>query len=437
VMKTCYDRCGHKVVQSTFLLVKERFYWYTFYQDANTFVETCLVFQIFSKKRYEEPLHPIAIPTIHRIWFIDVQFMPKHDGYIGIIEGREGLTGWVEANAIKNTQTETWIDFIYEYIFCRFGLIGQIMTDNGELNSHLGLAFERKYRFQLSFSTTYHPQSNAAVEAGHKPIRHSIERSLFGKITDWINQVDCNEIKKHWKNHLQSALWADRITVRKSRGYSPFFLLYGHHAMLPVELDLSSWYGFQWRYPMTTVELIATRMKQLERRDIDLKAATETLNQARIKSKEYFDKRRNYRPQAIKVGDFVLLYESHLETRISRKFVNLWTGPYIVQEVREDGAYLISQLDDSASEVVSGSQIKLFKRRLLDVEGTNIGEVPVDVELLGEQSQETAEHYSNLIHFAEVFVIDDIKSISRVSNEEMLCPSKGSYSLGIYFLILL
>jgi hypothetical protein len=48
-----------------------------------------------SKKRFEEPLNPVIIPAIHRKWYVDIQFLPKTNRIIGIIEAREGLTGWL------------------------------------------------------------------------------------------------------------------------------------------------------------------------------------------------------------------------------------------------------------------------------------------------------------------------------------------------------
>jgi hypothetical protein len=284
---------------------------------------------------------------------------------------------------VKSTSAKVWVDFLYEYVVTRHGCVGQIVTDNGELNSELGLEFERKYRIQLSFTTTYHPQTNAIVERGHLPLREGIEKGCFDKLAKVWDYQSVLELKDLWPRYFLASLWADRITVRKTTGYSPYYLMYGTKCVIPVELEAESWDVVTWKYPMTTMELIAARTKQLARRDVDLKEAVQRKERMQQANKEYFDKHRAKRPEVIEVGDLVLLYESQFEGRLSRKFKNRWTGPYVVKERREDGAYLIAQLDESANEVVAGNRIKKFKSREV-VQGTNNIGAPVDVSELAD-----------------------------------------------------
>jgi hypothetical protein len=283
---------------------------------------------------------------------------------------------------VKSTKSSVWVDFVYQNIICRYGCVGQIVTDNGELNSELGLEMERKYRVQVSFTTTYHPQGNAPVERGHLPFRNSLEKSIFQKVADSIEAADLYELKKEWVMYFYSMLWADRVTVKRSTGFAAYNLMFGNSCVLPVELDAESWYTSNWKYPMTTEELLYARVKQLARRNEDLELARIRLERSKQRNKDYFDKTKNIRKRKLEEGDLVLLYESKLENQMSRKFINLWTGPYVVLEVREDGAYLIGQLDGSANEVVAGNRVKLFKPRKSVIQGTDDDDlIPVDVEL--------------------------------------------------------
>jgi len=225
VLRMLHEENGHKGVATTFAAVRSRYYWLNFYLDVKEYVESCVVCQMMNTKTYEEPLHSISMMTVHRYWFVDVQKLPKSEGgYIGIIEAREGLTGWVEASMIKSMKSEVWVKFIYENILCRYGVVGTIISDNGELNSKLGLEFADKYGVQLIFTTTYHPQGNAPVERGHLPLRRSIERSVFGNVSDWLN-FDKDEEKTKWPLYFHAALWADRVSVRRQLGFSPYYLL--------------------------------------------------------------------------------------------------------------------------------------------------------------------------------------------------------------------
>jgi len=377
VLRALHEESGHRGVEGTFQKLRERYYWKNYYLDCKDYVESCKMCQLLSKTRYDEPLHPVIINTVNRVWYVDVQKMPKTEqGYVGIVEAREGMTGWVEARKIKDMKAETWIRFIYEDVVCRYGAIGQFVTDNGELNSELGLKFEAKYKIQLSFTTTYHPQSNAVVERGHAPLNASITKSCFGSVVDCFEGADLIELKSKWTLYFYAALWADRVTVKKSTGFSPYYLMFGQHCMLPIELDAVTWFISEWKSEMSTNDLLAARARQMARRDEDLEIAIDKLKKARLNNKKDFDKTKRLRPEPILVDDLVILFESQFESRISRKFRNLWTGPYRVVEVRSDGSYLISQLDNSASEVVAGNRIKKFKSREMLIQGTDQTESP-------------------------------------------------------------
>ena len=88
------------------------------------------------------------------------------------------------------------------------------------------------YRVQQTIISPYHPQANGLVERGHESIVNSLAK-YSEKPGDWVK-------------HLSLALWADRISVRRSTGYSAFELVYGRECLLPVELSVTSWSLIDW-----------------------------------------------------------------------------------------------------------------------------------------------------------------------------------------------
>lgn len=44
---------------------------------------------------------------------------------------------------------------LFEEVICRYGIVEQIVTDNGELNSAIGLHFSKKYGFKLTTTTSW------------------------------------------------------------------------------------------------------------------------------------------------------------------------------------------------------------------------------------------------------------------------------------------
>ena len=64
---------------------------------------------------------------------------------------------------------------------------------------------------------------------------------------------------------------------------------------------------------MSQEELLATRIRQLERRPKDVERAKAKLHAARTRNKGRFDRTHRLRPKKIEEGDWVLVYDSSLD----------------------------------------------------------------------------------------------------------------------------
>ena len=70
------------------------------------------------------------MPLFHKV-YIDTMFMPQAGGYRYIIQAQCSLTAWTEWHAL-HTETGCMVGaFIFEEILCRWGAVGEIITDNG------------------------------------------------------------------------------------------------------------------------------------------------------------------------------------------------------------------------------------------------------------------------------------------------------------------
>ena len=144
---------------------------------------------------------------------------------------------------------------------------------------------------------------------------------------------------------------------------------------MPTERTISSWAMVDWKDKMSQEELLAARIRQLERRPEDVERAVEKLRAARVKNKGRFDRTDQLRPKKIEEADWVLVYDNSLDNqhRAMWKFARRWFGPYVVTSDNNNETYHLAELDGTRMAVpVVGKRIKAFKKRH-ETEPTTIG----------------------------------------------------------------
>ncbi|KAL3702351.1 hypothetical protein R1sor_020373 [Riccia sorocarpa] len=356
LLKECHEAlwAGHRGVWATYMKLKERYWWKGMYIDVDKFVGSCLHCQFYSKVRHRDGLVPTFPPSIHFRWVLDLVMMPP--GLWGmryLVLAREDLSNFVEGRALRTKSVERICRFVLEDIVYRYGSIGSLHADRGDLNAEEARTFFRRYGVDLKLTTAMNPEGIGKSECGHPPIVHALVKACDGK-------------PKQWPRLLPFALWADRSTHCTTTGYMPIELILGQKPILPIDDSVLSWVSLPWEDSVDRETLLAWRIRQLERREEDLAAAQEKLKLARLKNKSRFDKTHRLRPKQIKVGDWVLVYDSSLENQHStvRKFSRRWFGPYVVLAVNDNAIYSLRELDGTVLRLaVAGKRVKLFKKR--------------------------------------------------------------------------
>ena len=153
-------------------------------------------------------------------------------------------------------------------------------------------------------STSYYPQGNGLAESSNKSLLRIIKNYWRTK-------------KKNWDSKLKFALWADRVTNKKTIGNSPFKLVYGVDVVFPIQLILPVAKFLQEEQDEEND--IARRMSNLvELQQIrEQPAGKSRIHQKKIK--ETFD--RKAKRDIFQVGDKVLKSDALKENK--ENMVNL------------------------------------------------------------------------------------------------------------------
>ncbi|XP_070015310.1 uncharacterized protein [Nicotiana sylvestris] len=134
------------------------------------------------------------------------------------------FTKWVEARAFKHVREKEVRDFIWRNIICRFGVPKEIVCDNGPQFIGTQITeFFQSWQIKRITSTPYHPVGNGQAESTNKVIINNLKKRL-------------EESKGNWPEVLPGVLWAYCTTVKTSTGETPFSLVYGAEALIPVEI---------------------------------------------------------------------------------------------------------------------------------------------------------------------------------------------------------
>jgi hypothetical protein len=296
-----------------------------------------------------QPLKPVVVEAPFQQWGLDFigEFKDNSsNGYRWILTATDYFTRWVESIPTKKATEEVVMNFLEERIITRFGVPSKITTDNAKAFSSLALAeFCFKYGIVLSHSSNYYPQGNGLAESSNKNLMNIIKKVV-------------GENKRSWDSKLKYALWADRITTKTSTGRTPFELVYGLEAKLPVNLQIPI-LRFSQQYT-TDGEAIQGRINQLIELDESRRIALSQMERNQEKIKNTFDHKTKERDFA--EGDLVLLWDKRREKPgMHKKLDGLWTGPYKIMSPAGTNSFNLGTMEGEALKLpVNAIHIKHY-----------------------------------------------------------------------------
>jgi hypothetical protein len=226
---------GHFYAKTTsFKIIRKGYYiWPSLFHDSYVFSRSCDKCQKFVGKErlLAMSLRPVLPDFPFSKWgldFIGPINPPSSTGQHFILIGTNYFTKWAEVVSLKHSTDDQVISFFKNNIFSKFGLLLEIITDNGPAFIYAKLTqFLTNLGVEHFTSSTYYPQGNGQAESTNKNLVRIVKRLI--------------EDKPHqWHTLLTYSLWEDRTTTKVRTCFTPFHLVYGQEAIFPTELELSS-----------------------------------------------------------------------------------------------------------------------------------------------------------------------------------------------------
>ncbi|GJT19932.1 reverse transcriptase domain-containing protein [Tanacetum coccineum] len=136
------------------------------------------------------------------------------------------FTKWIEAKPVTTIIGNQVKKFVWDNIVCRFGLPGEIVSDNGkQFRDNTFKDWCEKLCIRQCFASVKHPQTNSLVERANRSLGEGIKARLDERSKDWIGE-------------LSHVLWSHRTMIKSSNGETPFSLTYGTEAVIPAEIGM-------------------------------------------------------------------------------------------------------------------------------------------------------------------------------------------------------
>ena len=312
----CVPYSGHPGYSRTLELARRNWYWKGMASEVRDFVLECSVCQA-EKGESQRPrgeLQALKIPE--QKWTdVSIDFITKlpvtakgNDAVFVCVDRATKMCHLVacsEQIGAQDTATLYWNN-----IGKLHGIPKAIHSDRDvRFTSRFWKSLWKMTGTSLRFSTAYHPQSQGQVERMNAVVEQVV-RCMIDESRDIQN----------WDQILSTVEFAMNSQVNRSTGFSPFFLMYGHHPTTPMHLLSDA--------DTCVVESVDRFTRRLSR---IFRQAKNKMHTASESYKQRYD--RHHRPVEYQVGDPVLLSTANLRfkgtpAKLQRRFV----GPFRITE---------------------------------------------------------------------------------------------------------
>ena len=222
----CHDQCGHQGRDRTLSLLRERFYWPTLYRDTIQHLESCRKCLLRKSKVSRAELVPIPVSRPMELVHLDYLCIEPCKGKIeNLLVVTDHFTKYAQAFPTKSQTASTTEQVLWNNFICHYGFPEKFISDQGRnFESELIKDLCRLAKVKKIRTTPYHPMTNGQCERFNQTL------------CDMLGTLETEE-KADWKAFIHTLTHAYNCTRHSVTGHSPFYLMFGRHPRLPVDVE--------------------------------------------------------------------------------------------------------------------------------------------------------------------------------------------------------
>jgi hypothetical protein len=297
-----HDDLFHTHYEDAIIHLRQRFFWPYMAKDLEKKIKRCSRCIKKNAKPQKAEMQGVEAMYPQELLSIDYLTIEVRGYKQNILVVLDVFTKFGTAILTKDQTAKTTAKALWNQFFMVYGFPARILSDQGrDFESKLIKEVCQLAGIDKIRTTPYRPSSNPVERLNRSVI--SLLRSLE------------EEQKLNWQQHLPAAMHAYNCCIHSSTGYSPYFLFFGRHPRLPV--DLAFGIDVERKKKGSTIQYVRSLKDQLLSA---YRNALENTRKARQKNKVRYDS--SAFAAELMTGDRVLVRK--LGPRLDSKISDKW-----------------------------------------------------------------------------------------------------------------
>lgn len=290
VLTEVHQNHGHQGVGRTLELLRQRCFWPGMASDVRRWCQSCSRCQVAKDRgpTARSFMGHLLASEPNEVLAMDFTVLePTQSGLENVLVLTDVFSKYTLAIPTRDQRASTVARVLVTEWFSTFGAPARIHSDQGRnFESVLIQQLCSLYNIEKSRTTPYHPAGNGQCERFNRTL-HDLLRTLPPSR------------KRDWHSCLPQVLHAYNTTPHQSTGESPFFLMFGREARLPVDFLLGR---VQDPVGGTINDWVQEHKMRLR---LAFEGVRDRLKEAAQRRKEHHD--QSVRSEPLTVGQAVLL----------------------------------------------------------------------------------------------------------------------------------